>query len=47
MRVATFADVMWGLTSLGTFVNLVVERGWSIERFTRWVRETIRAQLKE
>jgi AcrR family transcriptional regulator len=47
MRVTTFADVMWGLTSLGTFVNLVIERGWSIERFTRWVRETIRAQLKE
>lgn len=34
MRVATFADVMWGLLSLGTFQNLVIERGWSIDRFT-------------
>ncbi len=41
----TFADMLWGLGSLGTFQNLVIERGWSIDRWTRWVRNTIRAQL--
>ncbi len=46
MRVATFTDVMWGLLSLGTFQNLVIERGWSIDRFITWVRATIRAQLR-
>lgn len=45
VRVGTFADMLWGLGSLGTFQNLVIERGWSIGRWTRWVRETIRAQL--
>ncbi len=45
LRVGTFADILWGLTSLGTFQNLVIERGWSIERLTKWVRGTVRAQL--
>lgn len=45
MPVATFADVYWGLTSSGTFVNLVIERGWSVERFARWVRDVLRLQL--
>jgi AcrR family transcriptional regulator len=45
MRVGTFADIVWGLTSLGTFQNLVIERGWSIARFVAWVRQTMRAQL--
>jgi AcrR family transcriptional regulator len=45
MRVATFADIVWGLTSIGTFVNLVIERGWPVGRFERWVRKTILLQL--
>lgn len=45
LRVAAFADILWGLLSLGTFQNLVVERGWSIERFVAWVRSTVRLQL--
>ncbi len=45
MRVGTFADIMWGLTSLGTFQNLVIERGWSINRFVTWARQTMRGQL--
>ncbi|HUR75952.1 MAG TPA: helix-turn-helix domain-containing protein [Sporichthya sp.] len=45
MRAATFADILWGLLGLGTFQNLVIERGWSTERFTAWVRATVRAQL--
>ncbi len=46
MRVGTFADIMWGLTSLGTFQNLVIERGWSMARFVAWARRTMRGQLE-
>lgn len=46
LRLRTFADILWGLLSLGTFQNLVVERGWSLERFVTWVRTTIRLQLQ-
>lgn len=45
LKVATAADILWGLLSLGTFVNLVVERGWSPDRFVAWVRATVRAQF--
>jgi AcrR family transcriptional regulator len=45
MRVGTFADILWGLVSLGTHQSLVIERGWSIDRYERWVRDTIRCQL--
>jgi AcrR family transcriptional regulator len=45
LKVAALADILWGLCSLGTFQNLVVERGWSTERFTAWVRATVHAQL--
>jgi AcrR family transcriptional regulator len=45
LTVSTFADLLWGLNSLGTFQNLVLERGWSIGRYGRWVRATIRLQL--
>ncbi len=38
----TFADMYWGLVSVGTYRNLVVERGWSLEQYERWVRRTIR-----
>ena len=45
LKVATFADILWGLLSLGTYVNLVIERGWSAERFVAWVQATVRSQL--
>ena len=45
MSAGTFADMLWGLNSLGTFRNLVIERGWSLDRYSRWVRDTIRLQL--
>jgi AcrR family transcriptional regulator len=45
MRVGEVADVYWGLTSTGTFVNLVVERGWSVDRFAGWARDTVRLHL--
>lgn len=45
IRVALFADMLWGLMSTGTFRNLVVERGWSLDQYRRWVRDTIRLQI--
>lgn len=45
MQVGTLADIIWGLTSIGTFHSLVVERGWSLDQFRDWVTSTIRIQL--
>ena len=44
-RVGTFADVLWGLVSVGTYRSLVIERGWSLNQYRRWVRNTIRLQI--
>lgn len=43
--VATFADMLWGLMNTGTYRSLVVERGWSLDRYGCWVRATIRLQI--
>ena len=43
MRPSGFADVYWGLLSVGTHRALVSERGWSHARYVTWVSETIRA----
>ena len=45
IRVGTFADVLWGLVSVGTYRSLVIERGWSLNQYRRWVRSTIRLQI--
>jgi len=37
--------MLWGLLNLGTFRNLVVERGWSLEQYRDWVRDTIRLHI--
>ena len=42
MGVETFADMYWGLMNVGTYRNLVVERGWSLDDYERWVRRTMR-----
>jgi hypothetical protein len=31
--------------NIGTYRNLVIERGWSLEQYRRWVRDTIRLQI--
>ena len=41
IRAGTFADILWGLVSVGTYKGLVNERGWSLDRYRRWVRDTI------
>ncbi len=43
--VSTFADMMWGLMNVGTYRNLVIERGWSLDQYRHWVRNTIRLQI--
>lgn len=45
ISVATFADMLWGLLNTGTYRSLVIERGWSLDRYRRWVRDTIRLQI--
>ena len=45
IRVGTFADMLWGLMNVGTYRNLVIERGWSLDQYRRWVRNTIRLQI--
>ena len=45
MGVRTFADMLWGLMNIGTYRNLVIERGWSLDQYRRWVRNTIRLQI--
>jgi AcrR family transcriptional regulator len=44
--VGTFADMLWGLLNIGTYKNLVIERSWSLEQYRRWVRDTIRLQIR-
>ena len=43
--VGLFADLMWGLLNVGTYYNLVIERGWSLEQYPDWGRTTLRLQL--
>ncbi len=45
MPVGLFADMLWGLMNIGTFRNLVIERGWSLDQYRRWVSDTIRLQI--
>jgi len=43
--VGTFADMLWGLMNAGTYRSLVIERGWSLDEYRRWVCTTIRLQI--
>ena len=45
IRVGMFADMLWGLLNVGTYRSLVIERGWSLDQYARWVRNTIRLQI--
>ena len=37
--------MLWGLISVGTFKSLVIERGWSLDQYRRWVRDAVRLQI--
>ena len=41
----TAADVVWALTESRLYVGLVRERGWSADRYRRWVVEQLAAAL--
>ena len=45
MGAGLVADMLWGLVNIGTYRNLVIERGWSLDQYGRWVRDTIRLQI--
>ncbi len=45
MRVGMFADMLWGLMNVGTYRSLVIERGWSLDQYRRWVCNTIRLAI--
>ncbi|MGZ5405572.1 MAG: TetR/AcrR family transcriptional regulator [Nocardioides sp.] len=45
LRAGSFADLLWGLLNVGTYRSLVIERGWSLDQYRRWVRSTIRLQI--
>jgi AcrR family transcriptional regulator len=38
---AAARDILWTLTSLDLYRNLVVERGWSSQRYEAWLGETL------
>jgi AcrR family transcriptional regulator len=38
-------DLAWGLASPEVFLLLVVDRGWSVERYVDWLVDTLRTQL--
>ena len=39
------ADALWMMTSMRSYEALVVQRGWSSERWTRWIRKALRRML--
>jgi AcrR family transcriptional regulator len=45
MGVDTVADLLWGLMNVGSYRALVIERGWSLDRYGSWVRDTLRLQV--
>ena len=45
MPAGLFADMLWGLMNIGTYRNLVLERGWPLDQYRCWVRDTMRLQI--
>lgn len=45
LRAGALADMLWGLIGVGTYLSLVVERGWSLDQYRQWVQRTIRLQI--
>ena len=42
---ADVADALWMMTSMRSYEALVVQRGWSPERWTRWIRKALHRML--
>src|ERR1051326_4640925 len=45
LRDSDATDVLWTLNHPGVYQLLVVERGWSLERYERWLADTLIDQL--
>ena len=45
MTVETAGDIMWHFNDPETFYKFVIARGWPIEQFRTWLRETLLQQL--
>src|ERR687889_16325 len=45
MPVGLFTDMLWGLLNVGTFRNLVLERGWPLDQSRCGVHDTIGLQI--
>jgi AcrR family transcriptional regulator len=43
--VSLFADMLWGLINVGTYYNLVIERGWPPDQYEQWARSTLRLHV--
>jgi AcrR family transcriptional regulator len=39
------ADIVWALTDLRLFIGLVRERGWSVQRYTKWLTSQLASGL--
>lgn len=39
------ADVLWMMVSMPSYASLVVQRGWSPQRWTRWVQAALHCAL--
>jgi hypothetical protein len=45
LRPAAARDILWTLTSSEIYRNLVVDRGWSSQRYEDWLGDTLVAVL--
>jgi hypothetical protein len=45
MGVDGLADMLGGLMNAGTYRALVIERGWSLDQYGSWVRDTVRRHI--
>lgn len=41
LKTGDAADMIWMLTSFGSYESLVVDRGWSVGRWNKWVRQAL------
>jgi AcrR family transcriptional regulator len=47
VSVTEAADMVWSLTSVRAYESLVIERGWSRQHWTRWLKKTLRRLLSD
>jgi AcrR family transcriptional regulator len=45
VQAGELADVLWALTGRDVYALLVGQRGWSSERYERWLAQALRRQL--